>query len=294
MSERSTIEWTQATWNPVTGCSKVSPGCGHCYAETFAERFRGVPGHPYEQGFDLTLRPDRVTLPLQWRQPRLIFVNSMSDLFHEDVPYAFVRRIFEVMEQANWHRFQLLTKRAERLVDLAQRLPWPGNVWMGVSIENRRFVGRAAHLRRVPAAVRFISAEPLLGPLDDLSLEDVDWLIVGGESGHRARPMHPDWARRLRDQCLEAHIPFYFKQWGAYRPVDADDRYAPGAASTSIDVRGRRLGSTARGRSDGRVLMRRVGKHRAGRLLDGREWAQMPTLARDGSWPDAHGRRVAR
>lgn len=289
MSERSTIEWTQATWNPVTGCSKVSPGCAHCYAETFAERFRGVAGHPYTQGFDLTLRHDRLMLPLQWRQPRLIFVNSMSDLFHEDVPYTFVRHVFDVMEQASQHRFQLLTKRARRLVELAPHLRWPANVWMGVSIENRQFAGRASELRQVPAAVRFISAEPLLGPLDDLSLQGIDWLIVGGESGPGARPMHPEWVRSLRDRCANASVPFYFKQWGAYRPLEGRSE-APGSSVTSIDVRGHRQhGSTTVGRSARVVLMRRVGKHRAGRLLDGREWSQMPASARLGSGSDARG-----
>src|SRR5438105_3222659 len=197
MSDRSTIEWTSATWNPVTGCSKVSPGCAHCYAETFAERFRGVLGHPYEQGFDLRLWPERLGLPVRWRRPRRIFVNSMSDLFHDGVPAAFVGDIFAVMERASWHTFQVLTKRPERLVELAPHLPWPSNVWIGVSVENRRFIHRADLLRRVPAALRFISAEPLLGPLDGLRLDGIGWPIVGGESGPRARPMHPAWARQL-------------------------------------------------------------------------------------------------
>jgi protein gp37 len=203
MAERSAIEWTQATWNPVTGCDKVSPGCAHCYAETFAERFRGVPGHPYSQGFDLKLWEDRLNLPISWRLPRVIFVNSMSDLFHEDIPESYVEAVFEVMTRAHWHQFQILTKRHERLAELAPRLPWPANVWMGVSIENRRFVRRADYLRRVPAAVRFISAEPLLGPLEGLDLSGIDWLIAGGESGFRHRTMRPEWVERLRDQCLD-------------------------------------------------------------------------------------------
>lgn len=230
----STIEWTQATWNPVTGCTKVSPGCAHCYAETFAERFRGVAGHPYEQGFDLKLWPERLEIPLRWREPRLIFVNSMSDLFHEDVPEDYIGGVFTVMRLATQHTFQVLTKRHERLAQLARAISWPKNVWMGVSIENRRFVKRADYLRQVPAAVRFISAEPLLGPLEGLDLTGIDWVITGGESGHRHRPIKPEWVRGLRDRCGESAIPFFFKQWG---------------------------GRTSKA---------------GGRLLDGREWSEMP------------------
>lgn len=240
MAERSTIEWTQATWNPVTGCTKVSPGCAHCYAETFAERFRGVPGHPYEQGFDLRLWRERLELPLRWSRPRMIFVNSMSDLFHERVPDAFIRDVFEVMSRASWHTFQVLTKRAERLAAMADRLPWPGNVWMGVSVENQRFVSRVDLLRDTGARVKFLSCEPLLGPLR-LDLRSIDWVIVGGESGPRARPMRPEWARNIREQCLRAGVPFFFKQWGAYNEQGV-----------------------------------RVGKGRAGRLLDGRIWDARP------------------
>jgi len=214
MAYRSRIEWTHATWNPVTGCSKVSPGCAHCYAETFAERFRGVPGHPYEQGFDLKLWPDRLELPLTWRRSRLIFVNSMSDLFHERVPDAFIKQVFATMAKAEWHTFQVLTKRHERLERLAPTLEWPENVWMGVSIENRRWVKRADSLRAVEAAVRFISAEPLLGPLEGLDLAGIQWLIAGGESGARHRPVHIEWIRDLRERCRMANVPFFFKQWG--------------------------------------------------------------------------------
>src|SRR3954468_11544790 len=203
MADNSAIEWTEATWNPVTGCDKVSPGCAHCYAETFAERWRSVPGHPYEQGFDLRLWPSRLDQPIRWKRPRTIFVNSMSDLFHERIPDDYVRRVFDVMGEAHWHTFQILTKRHERLAELAPFLPWHPNVWMGVSIENRRFVQRADYLREVPAAVRFISAEPLLGPLDGLGLTDIDWLIAGGESGPRHRPVRADWVRDLRDRCQE-------------------------------------------------------------------------------------------
>jgi protein gp37 len=218
MADRSAIEWTEATWNPVTGCSKISPGCAHCYAETFAERWRGVPGHPYEQGFDLKLWPERLDQPLRWKRPRTIFVNSMSDLFHEDIPDQFVGDVFRVMGEADWHVFQILTKRHERLLELGQDLDWPPNVWMGVSIENRRFVHRADYLREVPAATRFISAEPLLGPLDDLELNGIDWLIAGGESGPGHRPVREEWLRELRDRCLAEDVAFFFKQWGGARP----------------------------------------------------------------------------
>jgi protein gp37 len=218
MSDRSAIEWTEATWNPVTGCSKVSPGCAHCYAETVAERFRGVPGHPYEQGFDLRFWPERLEVPLNWRRPRMIFVNSMSDLFHEEVPATYVAQVFDVMRRADWHTFQILTKRERRLADLGPRLDWPPNVWMGVSIENRRFVHRADYLRQVPAAVRFISAEPLLGPLEGLDLEEIDWLIAGGESGPKHRRLDLDWVRDLREAAADAGTAFFLKQIGGRTP----------------------------------------------------------------------------
>lgn len=219
MAMSSKIEWTEATWNPVTGCDKVSPGCAHCYAETFAERWRGVPGHPYEQGFDLRLWPERLDLPLRWKKPRMIFVNSMSDLFHERVPDAFIEEVFEVMRRAKHHTFQVLTKRHERLVEVGSELDWPPNVWMGVSIENRRFVHRADYLRMIPSAVRFISAEPLLGPLEGLDLAGIDWVIAGGESGPRHRPVRIEWLRQLRDACEENGVPFFFKQWGGRTPT---------------------------------------------------------------------------
>ncbi len=217
MSDRSTIEWTEASWNPATGCTKVSPGCAHCYAETFAERFRGVPDHPYGQGFDLKLWPDRLDVPLRWRRPRMIFVNSMSDLFHESIPDEFIKAVFTVMGQADRHTFQILTKRQDRLVDLAAELDWHPNVWMGVTIENRRFVHRADRLREIPAAVRFISAEPLLGALEGLDLDGIDWLIAGGESGHRHRPVREEWIVELRDRCHDEGVAFFFKQWGGAR-----------------------------------------------------------------------------
>jgi protein gp37 len=214
MSQGSAIEWTDATWNPVTGCTKVSPGCDHCYAQTFAERFRGVAGHPYEHGFDLTLRPERIEAPLHWRKPQNIFVNSMSDLFHVDVPDEFIIRVFETMRNAHWHQFQVLTKRAERLERLSTRLQFAPNVWVGVSVESPKHYWRIRHLQKVPAAVRFLSCEPLLAALPDLPLNGIDWVIVGGESGHGARPIRVTWVREIRAQCNAQRVPFFFKQWG--------------------------------------------------------------------------------
>ncbi len=214
MSSSSAIEWTDATWNPVSGCTEVSPGCDHCYARTFAERFRGVPNHPYEQGFDLRLWPERLELPLKWRKPRRIFVNSMSDLFHRDIPDEYIQRIFDIMVKADWHVFQVLTKRSARLARLAPLLPWPSHIWSGVSVETNQYRWRADHLRQVPAHVRFISAEPLLGPLDQLNLSGIHWLIAGGESGLRHRPCDVTWVRDLRDRCNHEGIAFFFKQWG--------------------------------------------------------------------------------
>jgi protein gp37 len=217
VAQNSSIEWTDSTWNPVTGCTKISPGCKHCYAETFAERWRGVPGHPYEQGFDLRMWPERLHLPLSWKKPRMIFVNSMSDLFHEAVPAAFISKIFRTMQEAYWHTFQILTKRGDRLAALSGRFPWPINVWMGVSVESPRYAHRIEHLRSVQAAVRFLSIEPLLSPIRSLPLADIDWVIVGGESGPGARPMSPDWVRDIRDSCGAKGVPFFFKQWGGTR-----------------------------------------------------------------------------
>jgi protein gp37 len=218
MADNSAIEWTEATWNPVTGCDRISPGCAHCYARTFAERWRGVPGHAYEQGFDMRLWPERIDQPLRWKRPRQIFVNSMSDLFHPDVPDEFIAEVFATMVEADWHVFQILTKRPERLLELSDELPWPPHIWMGVSIENRRFVHRADLLREVPAAIRFISAEPLLGPLEGLDLTNLHWLIAGGESGAGHRPIREEWVLDLRDLCEASDVAFFFKQWGGFRP----------------------------------------------------------------------------
>jgi protein gp37 len=256
MAFESGIEWTESTWNPVTGCTKISPGCKNCYAETFAERWRGILGHPYEQGFDLRLWPSRLELPLTWKEPRTIFVNSMSDLFHEDVSDEFVDQVFDMMTRAPWHRFQLLTKRAERFEQWSRKRyfktgvsaksgkkRWPRNVWAGVSVESQDYVWRIEHLLRVPADTRFLSLEPLLGPirLSKSSLHRLHWIIVGGESGAGGRPMKPEWARGLRDQCVQVGVSFFFKQWGIHN-------------------------------SQGQ----RMSKKNAGRLLDGKTWDEIP------------------
>jgi protein gp37 len=256
VGEKSSIEWTDATWNPVTGCSKVSPGCKFCYAERFGDRFRGVSGHPYEQGFDLKLWPERLDLPLRWTTPRMIFVNSMSDLFHEQVPDEFVEKVFDTMERATLHTFQLLTKRSCRLADWTHsryalapgrsKKMWPRNVWAGVSVETELYASRIADLQRLPASTRFLSLEPLLGPVNlyEKRLRGIHWVIVGGESGCSARAMKPEWARAARYACANAGVPFFFKQWGAHN---------------------------AKGE--------RVGKKAAGRRLDGRVWNQRPQFA---------------
>jgi protein gp37 len=218
MAEKSTIEWTDATWNPVTGCTQISAGCDNCYALRFAERWRGIPGHPYEQGFDLRIWENRLEVPLTWKNPKMIFVNSMSDLFHHQIPDEYIMRVFDVMSRAHWHTFQVLTKRSPRLAKLASQLDWPNNVWMGVSIEEDRFAWRANHLRSVPASVRFISAEPLLGPLPSLQLDGIHWLITGGESGPSARKCKGDWVRELRDHCQASGVAYFHKQWGGKTP----------------------------------------------------------------------------
>lgn len=241
MADSTAIEWTDATWNPVTGCTKISPGCDHCYAERFSERFRGTPGHPFEQGFDLTLRPERLEQPLRWRSPRMIFVNSMSDLFHKKVPKEFIERVCETMERADWHTFQVLTKRSSLMRDFLRRRysngRGPLHMWFGVSIEDARRRSRVRHLQDTPAGVRFLSIEPLIGPVGKLDLDGIDWVIVGGESGPGARPMAIDWVREIRDQCSESGVAFFFKQWGGFRPKSG------------------------------------------GRKLDGREWDQFPGAA---------------
>lgn len=316
MSDKTSIEWTDSSWNPVTGCDEVSPGCDHCYAKTFAERWRGTPGHHFERGFDVVLRPERLDQPLRWRKPRRIFVNSMSDLFHKDVPDEYIARVFAVMACAPRHTFQVLTKRHGRmrslltspdfrsLVDLelggdgAHRIEdwqWPlPNVWLGVSVENQQWANiRIPALLDTPAAVRFLSCEPLLGPvslfantrIDTGTL--VDWVIVGGESGPGARPMHPAWARGLRNECVEHDIPFLFKQrgewtWdepGEFRMPTApySDRVAVmHAAGMTALTKGNPFNPFERGHPFWATRIERVGKKAAGRELDGRTWDEFP------------------
>jgi protein gp37 len=210
----SQIEWTDSTWNPVTGCTKISPGCKHCYAERMAKRLKAMGQPNYRNGFKLTLQEHMLELPMQWKRSRRVFVNSMSDLFHKDVPDDYIQRVFEVMNRANWHQFQVLTKRADRVAEMSPRLTWAHNIWMGVSVENEGVRDRIDHLRASNARVKFLSIEPLIGPLPALDLHSIDWVIVGGESGPGARPMKPEWVRQIRDACSEANVAFFFKQWG--------------------------------------------------------------------------------
>ena len=218
MADKSAIEWTDATWNPVTGCTKISPGCDNCYAARFSERFRGVPGHPFETGFDLTLRPQRLLQPFEWKKPRMIFVNSMSDLFHKDIPAAYIGKVFETMEGADWHIYQILTKRSSLLQKFVNQRysvrPAPAHMWFGVSVENEPATSRIAHLQEANACIRFLSIEPLIAPVGKLNLKGISWVIVGGESGPHARPMEEKWVIDIRNQCVRARVAFFFKQWG--------------------------------------------------------------------------------
>jgi protein gp37 len=234
MAQGSSIEWTEATWNPVTGCTKVSPGCKHCYAERMAKRLKAMGVPQYRNGFKLTLQPDALDIPLKWKRPRMIFVNSMSDLFQDGIPLDFIQRVFDVMQRASQHQFQILTKRPELAMHYAEHLPWPKNVWLGTSVENALYVHRIHTLRNIPAKIRFLSVEPLLGPIPRLPLTGIHWVIVGGESGPGARPMKEEWVTQIRDRCLDRGVPFFFKQWGG------------------------------------------VQKKKAGRLLDGKTWDEMP------------------
>ena len=248
MAQTSDIEWTDATWNPVTGCTKISPGCDNCYAERLSERFRGVRGHPFEGGFDLTLRFERLEQPLTWRRPRMIFVNSMSDLFHKDVPLSFIEAVFATMEKATWHTFQVLTKRSSLMRSFVARRYRDGfvppHIWIGVSVENRHTASRIRHLQGTAATVRFLSVEPLIEDIGPVDLTGIHWVIVGGESGSGARPMKPEWAERVRDLCMAHDMPFFFKQWGAWS-------------------------------ADGR----KAGKAANGRTLGGRTWDELPNPA---------------
>jgi protein gp37 len=239
MAFESSIEWTESTWNPVTGCTKISAGCAHCYAERMAKRLQAMGVPNYAKGFSVALHEESLGIPLSWRKPRAIFVNSMSDVFHESIPDEFVIRVFSAMNCAPRHRFQVLTKRSERLLKMSPALPWKDNIWMGVTVEDERYLFRAEHLKRTAAAVKFLSLEPLLGPLPGLNLDGLDWVIVGGESGPGARPLNADWVIDIKEKCRRAGIPFFFKQWGG------------------------------------------VNKKRAGRLLEGRTWSEIPVSASD-------------
>jgi protein gp37 len=214
MAANSSIEWTESTWNPLTGCTKISPGCKHCYAERMSRRLQAMGQPNYSNGFKLTLHEQALELPLKWKKPQTIFVNSMSDLFHKSVPVEFVLRTFDVMRRADWHQYQILTKRSDRLLELSPMLPWMPHMWMGVSVENEKYTFRIDHLRKTAAKVKFLSLEPLLGPLRNLDFEGIDWVIAGGESGPGARWMAPDWVTGIRDQCVRSNVPFFFKQWG--------------------------------------------------------------------------------
>jgi protein gp37 len=240
MAINSSIEWTESTWNPITGCNKISPGCKHCYAERMAFRLQRMGQPNYANGFKLTLQEQALELPLHWKKPQTIFVNSMSDLFHKDVPEEFIKRLFDVMKRAHWHRFQILTKRSERLLELNDKLDWQPNIWMGVSVENQDYTDRIDDLRKTDAFVKFLSLEPLLGPLRKLKLKNIGWVIVGGESGPGARLIEGPWVLDIRDQCVAAMVPFFFKQWGG------------------------------------------VQKKKAGRILEGKTWSQMPKIKRAG------------
>ena len=245
MAENSAIEWTDTTWNPVTGCTKISAGCDNCYASRFSERFRGVPGHPFESGFDLTLRPERLLQPLGWKRPRMVFVNSMSDLFHKEIPKAHIAAVFDTMEKAHWHTYQVLTKRSSLLQkfinDRYREKPAPRNIWLGVSVEDEKAATRIAHLQAANAGVRFLSIEPLIAPVGRLNLSGIEWVIVGGESGPRSRPMNAKWVIDIRNQCVKTGVAFFFKQWGGFSPKAG------------------------------------------GRLLEGKEWSQFPGRQRTAS-----------
>jgi len=214
MANKSAIEWTGATWNPSTGCDSLSPGCENCYAERLTRRLKAMGQKKYSNGFQLTLHPDTLELPLRWKKPQVIFVNSMSDLFHHEVPLDYIQRVFATMRTASWHQFQVLTKRSGRLQAFSDKIDWPSNVWMGVSVESKAYTARIDHLRRTGARIKFLSLEPLLGPLERLNLKGIDWVIVGGESGPGARSMHPDWVKSIRNQCENTGVAFFFKQWG--------------------------------------------------------------------------------
>lgn len=216
MAINSSIEWTESSWNPITGCTKISEGCKHCYAERMARRLKAMGQPNYKNGFKLSLHENSLTIPLKWKTPQLIFVNSMSDLFHKDVPLDFIKKVFDVMKEANWHQFQVLTKRAERLTEISFQLDWGDNIWMGVSVENGDYLERINFLRKTAAKIKFISFEPLIGPVKNINLDNIDWVIAGGESGPGARPIKEEWVLEIRDKCIHQKVPFFFKQWGGF------------------------------------------------------------------------------
>ena len=216
MAVKSSIEWTESTWNPVTGCSKISPGCSNCYAERMAKRLQAMGQPNYRNGFKVTLHKHIMDIPLQWKTPQLVFVNSMSDLFHEDVPFKFIQNVFEIMGKANWHIFQILTKRSHRIIELNSEIEWKPNIWLGVSVETQDYTYRIDHLKQTNAKIKFISFEPLLGHISNLNFNGIDWVIVGGESGPKSRPMHQSWVEEIQIQCKKSEIPFFFKQWGGF------------------------------------------------------------------------------
>lgn len=249
---KSSIEWTGQTWNPVTGCDKISSGCKFCYADVMAKRLKGMGQHNYRNGFKLTLQPHMLERPLKWKKPSLVFVNSMSDILHKDVPLPYIEKIFKVMKEASWHQFQVLTKRSEQLAEVAAKLNWCRNIWMGVTVESADYKFRIEHLRKTPAYIKFLSLEPLLGSLGELNLDGINWVIVGGESGKGPiRPMNPTWVREIRDQCLKQGVPFFFKQWG-----NLSNNPNP------LDATAKQNGGSAKG----------------GRVLDGRTWDEMPEV----------------
>ncbi len=236
MAQSTSIEWTDSTWNPVTGCSKISSGCTNCYAERIAFRLKAMGNPSYANGFTVTLHEELLKLPLKWKKPHTIFVNSMSDLFHEDIPEEFIMRVFDVMHKADWHRYQILTKRSRRMLEMSSRLHWMPHIWMGVTVEEQEYIYRIEHLQQINSSVKFLSLEPLLGPITNIPLNGIDWVIVGGESGPKSRPIKKDWVLDIRDQCQDNRVPFFFKQWGG------------------------------------------INKKKAGRVLEGRTWDEIPSL----------------
>lgn len=269
----SNIEWTDETWNPVTGCTQISPGCDNCYALRMSNRLKAMKQPNYRNGFQLTLHDHVLEKPLTWKKPRRVFVNSMSDLFHKGVPLEFIEKTLEVCRAAHWHQFQILTKRSQRLASLSTKLSWPDNVWMGVSVESQTYTFRVDHLKTVPAAVRFVSFEPLIGPVNDVDLNGIAWAIVGGESGPNARPAHPDWYRKLRSICKAYGTHFFFKQFGEFAPAE---EHQSSPKLVRISKKGEIVPDGTRSTRKSDACLARVGKGKAGRTLDGTTWDAYP------------------